>query len=44
MLEFFDPFDNGTNQLLDQQPAYDLLINSEVVLPYQDKLWNVKII
>ena len=33
MPEIFDPLDDATNQLLDQQPAYDLLIHSEVVFP-----------
>ena len=44
MPEFFDPFDDDTNQLLDQQPAYDLLIHSEVVLPHRDKLHNANIL
>ena len=44
MPEFFDPVDNDTNQLLDQQPAYDLLIHSEVVFPHWYKIFNDKII
>ena len=42
--KFFDPVDDNTNQLLDQHPAYDLLIHSESVLPHQDKLRNAKIL
>ena len=44
MPEFFDPVDDNTHQLLDQQPAYNLLINSEIVFPHQDKLRNAKIL
>ena len=44
MPEFLDPVDGDTNQLLDQNPAYDLLIHSEVVLPHRDKLRNAKIL
>ena len=44
MPEFLDPVYGETNQLLDQNPAYDLLIHSEVVLPHQDKLRNAKIL
>ena len=44
MPEFFDPVDGDTNQLLDQNPAYDLLIHSEVVLLHRDKLRNAKIL
>ena len=41
---FFDPVDDARNQLIIQQPAYDLLIHSEVVLPHRYKLRNAKII
>ena len=44
MPDFLDPVDGDTNQLLDQNPAYNILIHSEVVLPHQDKLWNAKIL
>ena len=44
MPEFFDPVDGDTNQLLDQNPAYDLLIHSEVVLPHRYKLQNAQIL
>ena len=44
MPEFFDPFYDDTNQLLDQQPAYDLLIHSDIVLSHQDKLRNANIL
>ena len=44
MPEFFDPFDDDTNQLLDQQPAYDLLIHSEVMFPHRDNLHNANIL
>ena len=44
MPKFFDPVDDNTNQLLDQQSTYNLLIHSEIVLPYQDKLRNAKIL
>ena len=42
--EFFDPIDDNTNQLLDQHPAYDLLIHSEVLLPHRYKLQNANIL
>ena len=44
MPKLFDPVENEKNQLLDQQPAYDSLIHSEVVLPHWDKIQNAKII
>ena len=44
MPEFLDTVDGDTNQLIDQNPAYDLLIHSEVVLPKRDKLQNAKIL
>ena len=44
MPEFFDPIDNDISQLVDQQPAYDKLIHSEVALPQGDKLRNAKIL
>ena len=44
MPEFLDPVDGDTNQLLDQNTAYELLIHSEVVLPHRDKLRNTKIL
>ena len=44
MPQFFDPVDDDKNQLLDQQPNYNLLIHSEVMLPHQDKLRNSNII
>ena len=44
MPDFFDPVDDDTNQLLDQQPSYDLLINDEIVLPHRDKIRNAKIL
>ena len=44
MPEFFDPVDDDTNQLIDQQPAYFLLIHSKIVLSHQDKLRNAKIL
>ena len=44
MPEFFDTVDDNTNQLLDQQPSYDLLTHYEIVLPHQDKIRNAKIL
>ena len=44
MPELFDPVDDNTNQLLDQQPSYDLLTHYEIVLPHQDKIRNAKIL
>ena len=38
MPEFDDPVDKTTGQLLHQQPAYDMLIHSKVVLPHRDQL------
>ena len=35
---FDDPVDETTGQLLHQQPTYDMLIHSEVVLPHLDQL------
>ena len=44
MPEFFDPVDDDTNKLLDQQPSYDLLIHYEIILPHRDKIRNAKIL
>ena len=38
MKEFDDPVDESTGTLRDQQPAYDRLIHSEVVLPHQNAM------
>ena len=42
--EFNDPIDHDTSQLVDQQPAYDKLIHSEITLPQDNKLRNAKIL
>ena len=42
MPDFDDPIDNDTGHLLHQQPAYDLLIHSEVVLPHRNQLRTSK--
>ena len=44
MPEFFDPINHENNHLIDQQPAYDLLIHYEVVLAHRDNLRNAKIL
>ena len=44
MPEFNDPIDHDTSQLVDQQPAYDKLIHSEITLPQDNKLRNAKIL
>ena len=42
MPKFFDPVDY-TDQLIDQHPAYNLLINSEITLPQRERLKSAKV-
>ena len=44
MPKLFEPIENDTNKILDQQTTYNLLIYSEVMLPHQYQLQNVKIL
>ena len=43
MPDFFDPVDD-TNQLIDQQPAYNILIHSEINLPQCGRLQSAKVL